>query len=89
MLPFAIVGSERNIIVDGKAVRGRKNRWATINVEDEKHCEFVYLRNFLTRSVMWCRVLVLPSLFDAAALSIVYQRSRLITFPTPGLICRI
>lgn len=49
MLPFAVVGSERNVIIDGKPVRGRKNRWGVINVEDERHCEFVYLRNFLTR----------------------------------------
>lgn len=28
----------------------RQNRWGTINVEDDKHCEFVYLRNFLTRT---------------------------------------
>lgn len=51
MLPLAIVGSEKNVIVDGKPVRGRKNRWGVINVEDERHCEFVYLRNFLTRYV--------------------------------------
>lgn len=38
------------MIIDGKPVRGRKNRWGVINVEDENHCEFVYLRNFLTRS---------------------------------------
>ncbi|KAH0613206.1 uncharacterized protein H6S33_009586 [Morchella sextelata] len=35
IIPFAVVGSEKSIIVD---------------VEDEKHCEFVYLRNFLTRT---------------------------------------
>jgi septin 3/9/12 len=51
MLPFAVIGSERTVTIDGKAVRGRKNRWGVINVEDERHCEFVYLRNFLTRSV--------------------------------------
>lgn len=28
----------------------RQNRWGTINVEDERHCEFVYLRDFLTRT---------------------------------------
>ncbi|KAH7107580.1 cell division/GTP binding protein [Auriculariales sp. MPI-PUGE-AT-0066] len=50
IIPFAIVGSERNVIIDGKTVRGRKNRWGVINVEDEKHCEFNYLRNFLTRT---------------------------------------
>lgn len=50
MLPFAIVGSEKSVVIDGKPVRGRKNRWGVINVEDERHCEFVYLRNFLTRT---------------------------------------
>lgn len=50
MLPFAIVGSERTVVVDGKPVRGRKHRWGVVNVEDETHCEFVYLRNFLTRT---------------------------------------
>jgi len=50
MIPFAVVGSERTVVIDGKSVRGRKNRWGVINVEDEKHCEFVYLRNFLTRT---------------------------------------
>jgi septin 3/9/12 len=49
MIPFAVVGSERNVIIGGKAVRGRKNRWGVVNVEDESHCEFVSLRNFLTR----------------------------------------
>lgn len=49
MIPFAVVGSERNVIIDGKPVRGRKNRWGVINVENEQHCEFNYLRNFLTR----------------------------------------
>ncbi|KAI9671792.1 MAG: cell division control protein [Alyxoria varia] len=50
IIPFAIVGSENTINVNGKQVRGRSNRWGTINVEDEDHCEFVYLRNFLTRT---------------------------------------
>ena len=52
MIPFAVVGSERTVIIDGKPVRGRKNRWGVVNVEDETHCEFVYLRNFLTRYVL-------------------------------------
>ncbi|EJD02284.1 septin ring protein [Fomitiporia mediterranea MF3/22] len=50
MIPFAVVGSERNVLIDGMQVRGRKNRWGVINIEDENHCEFVYLRNFLTRT---------------------------------------
>ncbi|CAG8528922.1 9803_t:CDS:10 [Ambispora gerdemannii] len=50
LIPFAIVGSEKNVIIDGKSVRGRRNRWGVINVENENHCEFVHLRNFLTRT---------------------------------------
>ncbi|KAI8081838.1 Septin-type guanine nucleotide-binding (G) domain-containing protein [Gilbertella persicaria] len=50
LLPFAIVGSEKQVVVDGKAVIGRKSRWGTVIVEDENHCEFVHLRNFLTRT---------------------------------------
>jgi len=50
MIPFAVVGSERNVIIDGKSVRGRKNRWGVVNVENDQHCEFMHLRNFLTRT---------------------------------------
>ncbi|ORZ10417.1 septin ring protein [Absidia repens] len=50
LIPFAVVGSERNVVIDGKAVRGRKTRWGVISVENENHCEFVHLRNFLTRT---------------------------------------
>ncbi|KAK0634558.1 Septin-type guanine nucleotide-binding (G) domain-containing protein [Bombardia bombarda] len=50
LIPFAVVGSEKSILVNGKQVRGRQNRWGVINVEDEEHCEFVYLRNFLLRT---------------------------------------
>ncbi|KAJ3199581.1 cell division control protein, partial [Clydaea vesicula] len=49
-IPFAIVGSEMNVVVDGKTVRGRKTRAGIINVENEQHCEFVHLRNFLMRT---------------------------------------
>ena len=31
MIPFAIVGSEKNVVIDGKSVRGRRNRWGVIN----------------------------------------------------------
>ncbi|KIK61848.1 hypothetical protein GYMLUDRAFT_224105 [Collybiopsis luxurians FD-317 M1] len=50
IIPFAVVGSESNVIINGAPVRGRKNRWGVVNVEDTNHCEFVHLRNFLTRT---------------------------------------
>lgn len=40
-------------MVDGKTVRGRKQRFGVINIEDENHCDFVYLRNFLTRTHLY------------------------------------
>jgi septin 3/9/12 len=36
--------------IDGKVVRARANKWGIINIENEAHCEFVQLRNFLTRT---------------------------------------
>lgn len=50
LIPLAVVGSERTVVVDGKTVIGRKSRYGVVNVENENHCEFVYLRNFLTRT---------------------------------------
>lgn len=50
LIPFAVVGSEKEITIDGKVVRGRRTRWGAINVEDVLQCEFVYLRDFLTRT---------------------------------------
>lgn len=44
MIPFAVVGSEKDIEVDGKVVIGRRNRYGVVNVEDKSHCEFVDLR---------------------------------------------
>jgi hypothetical protein len=31
IIPFAVVGSEKTIVVGGKQVRGRQNRWGVIN----------------------------------------------------------
>lgn len=51
MLPFAVIGSEEIIKTSkGEAVRGRRTKWGLINVEDVTQCEFVYLRDFLTRT---------------------------------------
>jgi septin 3/9/12 len=36
--------------IDGRNVHARKTKWGVINVENEVHCEFNYLRNFLTRT---------------------------------------
>lgn len=46
-LPFAVVGSEQTVEVDGGLVHVRRNKWGIINVEDPNHCEFALLRSFL------------------------------------------
>lgn len=50
IIPFAVVGSEKEIEINGETVKGRKTRWGAINVEDINQCEFVYLREFLIRT---------------------------------------
>ncbi|AET37523.1 septin CDC10 Ecym_1284 [Eremothecium cymbalariae DBVPG len=50
IIPFAVVGSEKEITINGEVARGRKTRWGAINLEDINQCEFVYLREFLIRT---------------------------------------
>lgn len=50
LIPFAISGSDREVQINGEIVKGRKTKWGVINVEDVSQCEFVFLRDFLTRT---------------------------------------
>lgn len=50
LMPFAVVGSERNVVIDGKATPGRRTKWGTININDPNHCEFVAFRDFLLKN---------------------------------------
>ncbi|TPX72295.1 hypothetical protein SpCBS45565_g00646 [Spizellomyces sp. 'palustris'] len=49
-MPFAVIGSDDFIDVGGKKVRGRSYRWGSVEVENDKHCDFVHLRELLIRS---------------------------------------
>ncbi|KAJ3296400.1 hypothetical protein HK104_001628 [Borealophlyctis nickersoniae] len=51
-IPFAIVGSDKEVEVNGKKVRGRKYPWGVIEVDNEEHCDFVKLRQMLVRTHM-------------------------------------
>lgn len=51
-IPFAVVGSDKEVEVDGKQVRGRKYPWGVIEVDNEEHCDFVKLRQMLIRYVV-------------------------------------
>ncbi|KAG2463637.1 SEPT3 protein, partial [Polypterus senegalus] len=50
MMPFAVVGSDKEYQVNGKRVLGRKTPWGVVEVENLNHCEFGLLRDFLIRS---------------------------------------
>lgn len=49
-VPFAVVGSNAVIEVDGKKLRGRKYPWGVAEVENLEHCDFIALRNMVIRT---------------------------------------
>ncbi|KAI9140461.1 Septin-domain-containing protein [Paraphysoderma sedebokerense] len=47
-VPFAVVGSEDVVTTpSGKTVRGRKYRWGVVEVDNEKHCDFLKLQRLV------------------------------------------
>ncbi|GFU37990.1 septin-7 [Nephila pilipes] len=51
-VPFAVVGSNTVIEINGKRLRGRKYPWGIAEVENMEHCDFIALRNMLIRTHM-------------------------------------
>lgn len=47
LLPFAIVGSEEEIMVNGEAIRGRRYPWGIVEVDNPLHSDFTRLRHAL------------------------------------------
>ena len=52
-MPFAVIGSDREVAVGGKKILGRQTKWGFIEVENKKHCEFSQLRDMLIRWVIY------------------------------------
>ncbi|KAG8920237.1 Septin Spn3, partial [Tulasnella sp. 417] len=50
LMPFAIVGSEEEVEVDGQLVRGRVYPWGVVEVDNPKHSDFSRLRSSLLSS---------------------------------------
>ncbi|KAJ3299181.1 hypothetical protein HK104_009785 [Borealophlyctis nickersoniae] len=50
LLPFAVVGSEDEAIVNGRRVRGRQYPWGFVDVDNPQHCDFSKLRFMLLSS---------------------------------------
>ncbi|KAJ3302003.1 hypothetical protein HDU76_005591, partial [Blyttiomyces sp. JEL0837] len=51
-MPFSIIASETDVVVNGQKVRGRQYMWGVAEVENENHCDFKKLRNLLIRTHM-------------------------------------
>lgn len=51
-VPFAVIGSNMVIDVNGKKVRGRSYPWGIVDIENPDHCDFSMLRNMLIRTHM-------------------------------------
>ncbi|XP_072944376.1 protein peanut isoform X4 [Epargyreus clarus] len=49
-VPFAVVGANAVIELDGRRVRGRKYPWGVAEVENLEHCDFIALRNMVIRT---------------------------------------
>ncbi|EDO37950.1 predicted protein [Nematostella vectensis] len=51
-IPFAVVGSREEVMVNKTKSRARVYPWGTVEVENENHCDFVKLREMLIRTNM-------------------------------------
>lgn len=52
-VPFAVIGSTQEVATpDGRTVRGRSYPWGIIEVDNEKHSDFVFLRDLLIRQYL-------------------------------------
>lgn len=51
MMPFAIVGSDDEVEIDGELVRARIYPWGIVEVDNPKHSDFSRLRGALLKSV--------------------------------------
>ncbi|KAJ3220301.1 hypothetical protein HK099_004402 [Clydaea vesicula] len=52
-MPYSVLGSETDVQnAAGETVKGRQYLWGTVEVENEKHSDFVHLRNLIIRSHM-------------------------------------
>ncbi len=47
MMPFAIVGSEEEVSINGEAVRARRYPWGIVEVDNPEHSDFTRLRSAL------------------------------------------
>lgn len=47
LMPFAIVGSEEEVVIGGEAIRARSYPWGIVEVDNPRHSDFARLRSAL------------------------------------------
>lgn len=47
LIPFAVIGSEKEYNVNGQMIRGRQYPWGLAEVDNEDHCDFLRLKSAL------------------------------------------
>jgi cell division control protein 11 len=50
LMPFAIVGSDETIELDGRSVRARQYPWGIVEVDNPRHSDFLAIRSALLHS---------------------------------------
>lgn len=50
LMPFAIVGSDDFVEIDGRKVRARQYPWGVVEVENPRHSDFLAIRSALLHS---------------------------------------
>lgn len=50
LMPFAIVGSEDEVTIDGRQVRARQYPWGIVEVDNPRHSDFLAIRSALLHS---------------------------------------
>lgn len=51
-VPFAVMGSQTQVLKDGRPIRGRKYRWGIVEVDNPEHCDFVMLQEMLMNTCL-------------------------------------
>ncbi|XP_042559785.1 septin-1-like [Clupea harengus] len=80
-IPFAVVGSNMQLRVDGRTVRVRAYPWGVVEVENPDHSDLVHLRTMLVRTHMQdLREKTHDNLYEQFRLSRMNMRSTSVVF---------
>lgn len=51
-VPYAVMGSQTQVMANGRFVRGRKYRWGIVEVDNPLHCDFNLLQEMLMKTCL-------------------------------------